>query len=127
MVELTKHILKITILLNLRTCLHKHMRTSFRQILLHTALKVLAVRQHACGFWPCLQQNYARKSAHISYEDRFWNHCMNPNKFCSVRIKDFINVQIFLINRILVRPTGITFVRYALLNMLICIFFDKFP
>ena len=56
---------------DIRTCLHKHMHTSFRQILLHTALKILAVRQHACGFLPCLQQNYARKSAHISYEDRF--------------------------------------------------------
>ena len=55
----------------LRTCLHKHMHTSFRQILLHTALKILAVRQHACGFLPCLHQNYARKSAYISYEDRF--------------------------------------------------------
>ena len=47
------------------------MHTSFRQFLLHTALKILAVRQHACGFLPCLQQNYARKSAYISYEDRF--------------------------------------------------------
>ena len=47
------------------------MHTSFRQILLHTALKILAMRQHACGFLPCLQQNYARKSAYISYEDRF--------------------------------------------------------
>ena len=54
-----------------RTCLHKHMRTSFRQILPQTALKILAGRQPACGFLPCLQQNYARKSAHISYEDRF--------------------------------------------------------
>ena len=55
----------------LRTCLHKHMRTSFRQILPQTALKILAGRKPACGFLPCLQQNYARKSAHISYEDRF--------------------------------------------------------
>ena len=47
------------------------MHTSFRQILLHTTLKILAMRQHACGFLPCLQQNYARKSAYISYEDRF--------------------------------------------------------
>ena len=54
-----------------RTCLHKHMRTSFRQILPQTALKILAGRQPACKFLPCLQQNYARKSAHISYEDRF--------------------------------------------------------
>ena len=55
----------------LRTRLHKHMRTSFRQILLQTALKILAGRKPACGFLPTLQQNYARKSAHISYEDRF--------------------------------------------------------
>ena len=41
------------VIINIRTRLHKHMRTSFRQIL------------------PTLQQNYARKSAHISYEDRF--------------------------------------------------------
>ena len=56
---------------NMRTCLHKHMRTSFRQILPQTALKILAGRKPACGFLPTLQQNYARKSAHISYEDRF--------------------------------------------------------
>ena len=55
----------------LRTHLHKHMRTSFRQILPQTALKILAGRKPACGFLPTLQQNYARKSAHISYEDRF--------------------------------------------------------
>ena len=56
---------------NLRTRLHKHMRTSFRQILPQTALKILAGRKPACGFLPTLQQNYAQKSAHISYEDRF--------------------------------------------------------
>ena len=55
----------------IRTRLHKHMRTSFRQILPQTALKILAGRKPACGFLPTLQQNYARKSAHISYEDRF--------------------------------------------------------
>ena len=65
----------------IRTCLHKHMHTSFRQILLHTALKVLAVRQHACGFLPCLQQNYARKSAYISYEDRFLYFVNKKNLF----------------------------------------------
>lgn len=54
----------------IRTCLHKHMRTSFRQILPQTALKILAGRKPACGFLPTLQQNYARKSAHISCEDR---------------------------------------------------------
>ena len=55
----------------LRTRLHKHMRMSFRQILPQTALKILAGRKPACGFLPTLQQNYARKSAHISYENRF--------------------------------------------------------
>ncbi len=64
----------------IRTCLHKHMRTSFRQILPQTALKILAGRQPACGFLPCLQQNYARKSAHISYEDRFLFNCTNVNE-----------------------------------------------
>ena len=57
--------------ISIRTRLHKHMRTSFRQILPQTALKILAGRKPACGFLPTLQQNYARKSAHISYEDRF--------------------------------------------------------
>ena len=47
------------------------MRTSFRQISPQIALKILAGRKPACGFLPTLQQNYARKSAHISYEDRF--------------------------------------------------------
>jgi hypothetical protein len=56
---------------NIRTRLYKHMRTSFRQILPQTALKILAGRKPACGFLPTLQQNYARKSAHISYEERF--------------------------------------------------------
>ena len=59
------------VIINIRTRLHKHMRTSFRQILPQTALKILAGRKSACGFLPTLQQNYARKSAHISYEDRF--------------------------------------------------------
>ena len=59
------------VIINIRTRLHKHMRTSFRQILPQTALKILAGRKPACGFLPTLQQNYARKSAHISYEDRF--------------------------------------------------------
>ncbi|WP_443724317.1 hypothetical protein, partial [Ruminococcus sp.] len=44
---------------------------SFRQILLHTAEKILAGRQPACVFFSCLQQNYARKSAYISCEDKF--------------------------------------------------------
>ena len=47
------------------------MRTFFRQILPQTVLKILDGRKPACGFLPTLQQNYARKSAHISYEDRF--------------------------------------------------------
>ena len=59
------------VVVNIRTRLHKHMRTSFRQILPQTALKILAGRKPACGFLPTLQQNYARKSAHVSYEDRF--------------------------------------------------------
>ena len=66
-----RHYISVFTGFRLRTCLHKHMRTSFRQILPQTALKFLAGRQPACGFLPCLQQNYARKSAHISYEDRF--------------------------------------------------------
>ena len=52
------------VIINIRTRLHKHMRTSFRQILPQTG-------KPACGFLPTLQQNYARKSAHVSYEDRF--------------------------------------------------------
>lgn len=42
---------------NIRTCLHKIMRTSFRQILPLTASKILAIRQYACGFFPCNRQN----------------------------------------------------------------------
>ena len=47
------------VIINIRTRLHKHMRTSFRQILPQTALKILAGRKPACGFLPTLQQNYA--------------------------------------------------------------------
>ncbi len=70
---------------SLRTRLHKHMRTSFRQILPQTALKILAGRKPACGFLPTLQQNYARKSALISYEDRFLISAGEPT----------INVSVF--------------------------------
>ena len=55
----------------LRTCLHKLQRTSFRQILPIAALKKLIIRQYAFTFSPCTRQNYARKSAHRSCEDRF--------------------------------------------------------
>ena len=37
-----------------RTCPHRRIRTSFRQILPQTALKMLAGRQPACAFLPCL-------------------------------------------------------------------------
>ena len=57
------------------------MHTSFRQILPQTALKILAGQKPACGFLPTLQQNYARKSAHISYEDRF---LLNSIKSCAL-------------------------------------------
>ena len=40
----------------LRACVHKRLSTSFRQILLHTALKILAIRKYACKFLPCLQK-----------------------------------------------------------------------
>ena len=56
---------------DIRTCLHKLQRTSFRQILPIAALKKLIIRQYAFTFSPCTRQNYARKSAHRSCEDRF--------------------------------------------------------
>ena len=40
----------------LRARIHRHLSTSFRQILLHTALKILAIRKYACKFLPCLQK-----------------------------------------------------------------------
>ena len=48
---------------SIRACLKSLLRTSFRQILPMTALKILAIRQYACGFLSCSRQNYARKSA----------------------------------------------------------------
>lgn len=33
--------------------------------------KHTSIQDVACGALPCLQQNYARKSSHISYVDRF--------------------------------------------------------
>ena len=41
----------------LRARVHRRLSTSFRQILLHTALKILAIRKYACKFLPCLQKN----------------------------------------------------------------------
>ncbi len=41
----------------IRACVHRRLSTSFRQILLHTALKILAIRKYACKFLPCLQKN----------------------------------------------------------------------
>ena len=40
-----------------RARIHRRLSTSFRQILLHTALKILAIRKYACKFLPCLQKN----------------------------------------------------------------------
>ncbi len=42
---------------HIRTRLHKRIQVSFRQILLHTALKIFAIRKYACKFLPCLQKN----------------------------------------------------------------------
>ena len=55
----------------LRTCLHKRMHTSLWQIFTNTSLKMFATHKYACTFSPCIRKNYARKSAHISCEDRF--------------------------------------------------------
>ena len=41
----------------MRARVHRRLSTSFRQILLHTALKILAIRKYACKFLPCLQKN----------------------------------------------------------------------
>ena len=42
---------------DLRARVHRRLSTSFRQILLYTALKILAIRKYACKFLPCLQKN----------------------------------------------------------------------
>ena len=55
----------------LRTCPHRDSCTSFRQILPVTALKILEGRQPVGGFLPCHRQNYAWKSVHSPYVDRF--------------------------------------------------------
>ena len=41
----------------LRARVHRRLSTSFRQIVLHTAWKILAIRKYACKFLPCLQKN----------------------------------------------------------------------
>ena len=43
--------------IHIRARVHRRLSTSFRQILLHTALKILAIRKYACKFLPCLQKN----------------------------------------------------------------------
>ena len=54
-----------------RTCSHRLLHISFWQIRLITALKIFAIRQYACKFLPCSQPNYAQKSMHKSYENKF--------------------------------------------------------
>ncbi len=41
----------------LRTCLHKILHASFRQILPMTASKFLEIRKYSCGIFPCPRQN----------------------------------------------------------------------
>ena len=45
-------------------------RTSFRQILLLTVSKILAIRKYACGFFPCHRQNHAQKSAYKKIQNK---------------------------------------------------------
>jgi hypothetical protein len=54
-----------------RTCSHRILHLSFRQILPIAALKKLTIRQYAFAFLPCPRQNYARKSMHKFYENKF--------------------------------------------------------
>ena len=79
-----------------RTRLHKHMRTSFRQILPQTALKILAGQKPACGFLPTLQQNYARKSAHISYEDRLLNRTQKFFIYRNIKIQQIKDILLHI-------------------------------
>ena len=54
----------------LRACVHRHLPASFRQILLHTALKILARHQVCLRIFALSATKFARKSAHISYEHK---------------------------------------------------------
>ena len=54
----------------LRACVHRHLPASFRQILLHTALKILARHQVCLRIFALPATKFARKSAHISYEHK---------------------------------------------------------
>ena len=56
--------------LPLRACVHRHLPASFRQILLHTALKILARHQVCLRIFALSATKFARKSAHISYEHK---------------------------------------------------------
>ena len=51
--------------------MHRHLPASFRQILLHTALKILARHQVCLRIFALSATKFARKSAHISYEHKF--------------------------------------------------------
>ena len=60
----------------LRACVHRHLPASFRQILLHTALKILARHQVCLRIFALSATKFARKSAHISYEHKLLKiHC----------------------------------------------------
>ena len=50
--------------------MHRHLPASFRQILMHTALKILARHQVCLRIFALSATKFARKSAHISYEHK---------------------------------------------------------
>ena len=72
-----------------RACVHRRLSTSFRQILLHPALKILAIRKYACKFLPCLQKNLL-ENPHIfpmntssEFLSGLYQHVLKKSSVCS--------------------------------------------
>ena len=59
---------------DLRARVHRRLSTSFRQILLYTALKILAIRKVCLQIFALSAKKFARKSAYISYEHKLLFH-----------------------------------------------------
>ena len=83
-----------------RTCVHRILHASFRQILPIAALKKLTIRQYAFAFSPCSRQNYARKSTHKSYEHKFLLQSYRKNLFMIIRQpQNICRISIILIRQ----------------------------
>ena len=108
--------------ITLRTCSHRIKHTAFWQIQPKAASKILVIRQYDCTLFPCSLLNYAQKSAHSTYENKFSIFLL----YASMLSKILCNLT-----KIYLRFCRTTFVQCCLNKMYMldcyktCLFLDK--